>query len=100
MKAYTILNKDWSARAECMLYTFEELKRYFEPGAEDAELEELHRKWEEIADLYDLKEFLKLEACGDAQPYSFETVEIKDLDQLKRMNGFLYSDELEEELLK
>ena len=85
---------------ECVLYTFEELKRCFEPNVEDAELEELHRKWEEIADLYDLEEFLKIEACGDMQPYSFEAVEVKNLDQLKRMNKFFYSDELEEELLK
>lgn len=34
-----------------------------------------------------------------ACPYSFETVEVESLEQLQRMNEYLYSNELKEELL-
>lgn len=52
-------------------YTFEELKACFQPPEDFPE--KLIEEWEEVAGLYDLKEFLKHEAGGMEQPYEFET---------------------------
>ena len=69
---YYIINKrDRSAESEAKAYTFEELKNCFQPPEDFPE--ELKEEWENIEDLYDLREFLKHEANGMEQPYEFET---------------------------
>lgn len=69
---YYIIDKRYrNAEAETKPYTFEELKASFQPPEDFPK--ELIEEWEEVADLYDLKEYLKHEAGGDMQPYEFET---------------------------
>lgn len=68
---YIIDKRDRNAESEVKAYTFEELKNSFQPPEDFPE--ELIEEWEEVADLYDLKEFLKHEAGGMEQPYTFET---------------------------
>lgn len=71
MKKYYIIDKrDRNAEAETKPYTFEELKACFQPPEDFPE--ELIEEWENVADLYDLREFLRHEAGGDVQPYEFE----------------------------
>lgn len=67
---YITDRRDRNAEAEAKPYTFEELKNSFQPPEDFPE--ELIEEWENVADLYDLKEFLKHEAGGDMQPYEFE----------------------------
>lgn len=72
MKKYYIIDKrDRNAESEAKAYTFEELKNYFQPSKDFPE--ELIDEWENVADLYDLCEFLEHEAGGMEQPYEFET---------------------------
>lgn len=68
---YIIDRRDRNAEAEARAYTFEELKTFFQPPEDFPE--ELIEEWENVADLYDLKEYLKHEAGGDMQLYEFET---------------------------
>lgn len=68
---YIIDKRDRNAESEVEAYTFEELKACFQPPEDFPE--ELIEEWEEVAGLYDLKEFLKHEAGGMEQPYEFET---------------------------
>lgn len=68
---YIIDKRDRNAESEIKAYTFEELKACFQPPEDFPE--ELIEEWEEVAGLYDLKEFLKHEAGGMEQPYEFET---------------------------
>lgn len=69
---YFIIDKrDRNAEAEAKPYTFEELKACFQPSEDFPQ--ELIEEWENVADLYDLCEFLKHEANGMEQPYTFET---------------------------
>lgn len=68
---YIIDKRDRNAEAEAKPYTFEELKTSFQPS--EGFPKELIEEWEEVADLYDLKEYLKHEAGGNMQPYEFET---------------------------
>ncbi len=64
MKTYHIIDTEArNARAELKNYTFEELKNYFKPPA-DEELAEDMEKWEKIKDLIDLEEYLRWEAQG------------------------------------
>ena len=70
-KYYIIDKRDRNAEAETKAYTFEELKACFQPPEDFPE--ELIEEWENIADLYDLREFLEHEAGGMAQSYEFET---------------------------
>lgn len=63
--------RDRNAGAETKPYTFEELKACFQPPEDFPE--ELIEEWENVADLYDLREFLEHEANGMEQPYTFET---------------------------
>lgn len=67
---YIIDKRDRNAEAETKAYTFEELKACFQPPEDFPE--ELIEEWENVADLYDLREFLEHEADGMEQPYSFE----------------------------
>lgn len=72
MKKYYIIDKrDRNAESEAKAYTFEELKACFQPPEDFPE--ELIDEWENAADLYDLREFLRHEADGDMQPFEFET---------------------------
>ena len=72
MKKYYIIDKrERNAESEAKAYTFEELKASFQPPEDFPE--ELIEEWEEVAGLYDLREFLEHEAGGDMQPYEFET---------------------------
>lgn len=68
---YIIDKRDRNAESEVKPYTFEELKACFQPPEDFPE--ELIDEWENIADLYDLREFLEHEAGGMEQPYTFET---------------------------
>lgn len=69
---YHIIDKrERNAEAEIKAYTFEELKACFQPPEDFPE--ELIDEWENVADLYDLREFLEHEADGMEQPYTFET---------------------------
>ena len=71
MKKYYIIDKrDRNAESEAKAYTFEELKACFQPPEDFPE--ELIEEWENIEDLYDLREFLEHESNGMAQPYEFE----------------------------
>lgn len=97
MKAYRIIDKDErNARAELVLHTFEEVKQAFEP--DKAELPEEWEKWEDVQDIEDLQKYLEAFYEGDAVPVSFEEVEVKSLEELKRLNAYLNSDELENAL--
>lgn len=94
MKAYRVIDKDErNARAELVLHTFEEVKQAFEP--DKAELPEEWEKWEDVQDIEDLQKYLKAFYEGDAVPVSFEEVEVESLEELKRSNDFLKSEELE-----
>lgn len=70
-KYYIIDKRDRNAEAEAKAYTFEELKNCFQPPEDFPE--GLIEEWENIADLYDLREFLRHVYDGDMQPYEFET---------------------------
>ena len=67
---YIIDKRDRNAEAETKPYAFEELKAAFQPPEDFPK--ELIEEWENIADLYDLREYLRHEAAGDMQPYEFE----------------------------
>ena len=98
MKAYTIIDKnERNAQSECVLYTFKELKELFKP--EEEETVTNWEEWEKLQDVDDLQAYLIKSYDGMACPYSFGTVEVESLEQLRRMNEYLYSDELKEELL-
>jgi len=98
MKAYTITDKnERNAQSESVLHTFKELKELFKPE-EDAPAVNWE-EWEKLQDADDLQDYLIKSYEGMACPYSFETVEVESLEQLQRMNEYLYSDELKEELL-
>lgn len=72
MEKYYIIDKRCrNAEAEAKPYTFEELKAGFQPPEDFPE--ELIEEWENVTDLYDLREFLRHEAGGDMQPFEFET---------------------------
>ena len=68
---YIIDKRDRNAEAEAKTFTFEELKACFQPPEDFPE--ELIEEWENVTDLYDLREFLRHEAGGDMQPFEFET---------------------------
>lgn len=67
---YIIDKRDRNPEAEVKPYTFEELKACFQPPEDFPQ--ELIEEWEEVADLYDLRKYLRHEAAGDMQPYEFE----------------------------
>ena len=98
MKAYTIIDKnERNAQSECVLYTFKELKEFFKPDEEEAVTN--WEEWGKLQDVDDLQAYLIKSYDGMACPYSFEAVEVENLEQLQRMNEYLYSNELKEELL-
>lgn len=67
---YHIIEKhNRNAREELKSYSFDELKDFFEPNEE---FEESHSEWEEIEDLFDLREFLEHEADGMEVEYTIE----------------------------
>lgn len=68
---YIIDKRGRNTEAETKPYTFEELKACFQLPEDFPK--ELIEEWEDIADLYDLREFLKHIYGGDMQPYEFET---------------------------
>ncbi len=61
-----------NAREELREYTFEELKNFFEPDKE--ELPEDWKAWAQVQDLFDLEEFLEVEADGMEVHFKFEKV--------------------------
>lgn len=69
MKYHIIEKHNRNAREELKSYSFEELKDFFEPNEE---FEESHSEWEEIEDLFDLREFLEHEADGMEVEYTIE----------------------------
>lgn len=98
MKAYTIIDKnERNAQSECVLHTFKELKELFKPEEEETAIN--REEWEKLQNIDDLQAYLIKSYDGMACPYSFDTAEVESLEQLQRMNEYLYSDELKEELL-
>lgn len=98
MKAYTIIDKsERNAQSECVLHTFKELKELFKPEEDEAITN--REEWGKLQDVDDLQAYLIKSYDGMACPYSFEAVEVESLEQLQRMNEYLYSNELKEELL-
>lgn len=98
MKAYTIIDKnERNAQSECALYTFKELKELFKPEEDEAVTN--WEEWGKLQDVDDLQAYLIKSYDGMVCPYSFEAVEVESLEQLQRMNEYLYSNELKEELL-
>lgn len=77
MKKYHIIEKDnRNAHEELKSYTFEELKKFFEPSEElKADDLELAEKWDEVKDVEDLREYLKFEADGMRVEYIIEEEE-------------------------
>lgn len=69
VKYHIIEKHNRNAREELKSYSFDELKDFFEPNEE---FEESHSKWEEIEDLFDLREFLEHEADGMEVEYTIE----------------------------
>lgn len=69
VKYHIIEKHNRNAREELKLYSFDELKDFFEPNEE---LDESHSEWEEIEDLFDLREFLEHEADGMEVEYIIE----------------------------
>lgn len=69
VKYHIIEKHNRNAREELKLYSFDELKDFFEPNEE---FEESHSEWEEIEDLFDLREFLEHEADGMEVEYTIE----------------------------
>ena len=67
-----INKRERNAFEELKEYTFEELKAYFEPSKE--ELPEYWGKWNEVADINDLENYLEWEADGMTVDYIFEEV--------------------------
>lgn len=71
MPKFHIIDLDHrDAREELKEYTLQELKKYFEPNADD--LPRHHEKWEEVEDIDDLREYLDFEADGMRQHYKIE----------------------------
>lgn len=69
VKYHIIEKHNRNAREELKSYSFDELKDFFEPNEE---LDESHSEWEEIEDLFDLREFLEHEADGMEVEYTIE----------------------------
>lgn len=69
VKYHIIEKHNRNAREELKSYSFDELKDFFEPNKE---FEESHSEWEEIEDLFDLREFLEHEADGMEVEYTIE----------------------------
>ena len=69
VKYHIIEKHNRTAREELKSYSFDELKDFFEPNEE---FEESHSEWEEIEDLFDLREFLEHEADGMEVEYTIE----------------------------
>lgn len=89
MKTYHIIdNRESNVKGELVHYTFEQLKNYFEPDAN--ELPEEYKEWQNIHDLYDLESFLQKSYAGMEIPYTFEEVEeFESLEQMESANSFL-----------
>ena len=88
MKVYrmTTDNRERNVKEELELHTFEQLKESFKP---EEELTEELEKFQKAADIDDLRDFLKEQAAGMAQPYEFEEVEVEDLEEMNRSNDWL-----------
>ena len=69
VKYHIIEKHNRNAREELKSYSFDELKDFFEPNEE---FEESHSEWEEIEDLFALREFLEHEADGMEVEYTIE----------------------------
>ena len=77
IRRYNIIDKnERNAKAELKEYTFEEVKNFFEPDTKDPDMEETHRKWELVQNVYQLEDFLEWSYAGMAIPY--EIVEVKE----------------------
>lgn len=99
MKTYHMIDKmdahsADSAREELVHYTFEELKDFFKPDADNyyGEMEAYNEKlesWEKIKNLCDLEDFLIEDyGAGEPIPYEFEEDEIEDEDARQRANRY------------
>lgn len=76
MKYNIIDMEERNAREEMKEYTFEELKKFFEPSEElKSDAPELAERWENIKDLSDLEEYLRFEADGMQVHYKIVPVE-------------------------
>lgn len=72
LKYRMIDKRESNVHEELREYTFEEIKAYFEPSKED--FAESWERWNKVADLCDLTEYLDMEADGMVNPYVFEEV--------------------------
>lgn len=91
MKAYRIIDsRERNSKEELKLYTIEQIKEFFRPDKELAEEDpEQASKFEKIADISDLEDYLTEQAAGMAQPYKFEEIEVESLEELERKNNIL-----------
>ena len=83
--------RERNSKEELRLYTIEQLKELFRPSEELAEENpELAAKFEKVADISDLEEWLQ-EECGygDVQPWQFIAEEVESLEELERQNNIL-----------
>ncbi len=65
MKYYIIDKYERNARGELKKYTFEEVKNFFKPSEEGSDdYPNLLEKWNDVQDLFDLRDFLEFEADG------------------------------------
>ena len=73
VQKYHIIDADERDAASEKEYTFEQVKAFFEPDAD--ELPGYHEKWEEVEDLDDLEEYLEWESAGMRQHWKVEEVQ-------------------------
>ena len=94
MITYHIIDqRQRDTNSELIHYTFSELKDYFKPTANNYEEMNIFREmlscWEQINDLFDLKEYLQKECgIGEEVPYTFEEDNIEDENARQRANRF------------
>lgn len=87
LRTYHIIEKGYrDARSELIHYTFEEVKNRFEPDKED--FPEEWEIWNEATDISGLEDFLRYEAAGMEQRFSFAEDEIGSVEEMKRANEY------------
>lgn len=94
MITYHIIDhRQRDTNGELIHYTFNELKDYFKPNASNYEEMDIFREmlacWDQINDLFDLKEYLQKECgIGEEVPYTFEEDNIEDENARQKANRF------------
>ena len=70
MKYNLIDKRDHDIYNELKKYSFEELKKYFEPEKNNSDW----AKWKDVEDIWDLEDFLRDQFDGYSNPYIFKEV--------------------------